>query len=467
MEPEVKIGLETHVELLTESKIFCSCKNSFGDEPNTNCCEICTGMPGAMPSLNKKAVELAVKAGLALGCEVNRTSCMARKNYVYPDLSKAYQITQSDRPLLKNGKVTLPSGRQIRIERIHIEEDAGKLKHKDNKVFIDYNRAGVPLIEIVTFPDFKSGREVREYLQCLGMTMRRLKISDCKMQEGSLRCDINISLKYNGHQYERTEIKNVNSYSYSEKAVDYEIERQKKIISGGGEILRETRRYDSKKDVTESMRKKEGQGDYRYFDEPDIPSIHISDELLSKLKGADNTTAFTKIREYMDMGLNYDEALGIFKYPQTEKYFDSLVKKTHDADFSLRIIYNYVFAALSEGERESEIKPDVEKILYVTGLINEGKIKREFAKEIFTRMFEEKKGFDELFDISDFSGISEKEVKELSLRVIMENEKAVSDYKSGKEKALYFLAGNVMKISGKKADITKVKETLKEIINNA
>lgn len=467
MAPEVKIGLETHVELLTESKIFCSCKNSFGDAPNTNCCEICTGMPGAMPSLNKKVIELALRAGLALDCEISPVSVMARKNYVYPDLSKAYQITQSSRPLLKNGKVTLPSGREIRIERIHIEEDAGKLKHKDKKAFIDYNRAGVPLIEIVTYPDFKSGREVREYLNCLGLTMRKLGISDCKMQEGSLRCDINISLKEGDRQFERTEIKNVNSYSYCEKAVDYEIRRQMKIISGGGAILRETRRYDSKKDITEPMRKKEGQGDYRYFDEPDIPLIYIPEELILKLQGSLKTTAFTKMRSYMDMGLSYEEAFGILKYPHAEEYFDSLLNETGDADFALRIIYNYVFAALSEEERENEIKPDVKEILYVKGLIKERKVKREAEKTIFTKMFEMKKGFPELFSLNDFSDISKDDTRELALKVIRENEKAVCDYKSGKEKALYFLAGSVMKLSGRKADIITVKEALKEIIDKS
>ena len=246
MKYELVAGFETHIELATKTKIFCSCTTQFGSDPNTHCCPVCIGLPGALPRLNEQVVRFAIMAGLATNCEISEISKMDRKNYCYPDLPKAYQISQFDKPLCKNGYIELSSGKKIRINRIHIEEDAGKLIHKDGDTYVDYNRGGVPLIEIVTEPDFRSTDEAREYVEKLQQVMRYIGISDCRMQEGSMRCDVNISVRQEGSEVfgTRTEIKNMNSITFITKAMEYEYERQIKVIESGGEVVQETLRYD-------------------------------------------------------------------------------------------------------------------------------------------------------------------------------------------------------------------------------
>ena len=282
---EMIAGLETHIELSTQTKIFCSCSTSFGSQPNTHCCPVCIGLPGALPVLNRRVVEFAVMAGLATNCRINTSSRMDRKNYVYPDLPKAYQISQYDRPLCEDGHLTLSNGRTIRITRIHIEEDAGKLVHADDNTYIDYNRGGVPLIEIVTEPDFRSVEEIREYLELLQLTMKTIGVSDCKMQEGSVRCDVNLSVRPMGCDTFgiRTEIKNMNSFSFMEKAVAYEVQRQIEVIESGGTVVQETRRYNESEGITEGMRGKEDADDYRYFREPDLVAIELQSEQIEAL----------------------------------------------------------------------------------------------------------------------------------------------------------------------------------------
>lgn len=454
---DVKIGLETHVELLTESKIFCNCKNIFSAEPNTCCCEVCMGFPGAMPRLNGRVVELGVKAGVALGCKINEYSFMTRKNYVYPDLPKAYQITQGKTPICEDGMLCLPSGREIGIERIHIEEDAGRLKHEGGRVTVDYNRAGVPLIEIVTRPDFKSGDEVKEYLEMLTLIMKELNISDCKMQEGSLRCDINISLS--GH--ERTEVKNVNSYSYAKKAVEYEIKRQSEIILSGGRPERETRRYSSEKNETVLMRKKEASADYRYFDEPDILPVYVNAAEAEKIKGEITLLPHEKLKRYIDMGIDREAAFAVVKAPLAAKYFDELCARTGDAAESLKIILSYVFKYAADDE---VILPESLSVAEVMGKIKEGKISKAFSGRIFGEMFEKKKSFEVLFSEDDFAPMSEEEINALASEAIRENEKAVADYRAGKEKAFFSVMGCLMKKTGGKAEPEKVKRILLNIL---
>lgn len=454
---DVKIGLETHVELLTESKIFCNCKNTFFAEPNTCCCEVCMGFPGAMPRLNGRVVELGVKAGAALGCKINEYSFMTRKNYVYPDLPKAYQITQGKTPLCEDGRLCLPSGRVIGIERIHIEEDAGRLKHDSGTVTVDYNRAGVPLIEIVTRPDFKSGDEVKEYLEMLTLIMKELNISDCKMQEGSLRCDINISLS----GFERTEVKNVNSYSYAKKAVEYEIGRQSEIILSGGRPERETRRYSSEKNATVLMRKKEASADYRYFDEPDILPVYVNAAEAEKIKGEITLLPHDRLKRYIDMGIDREAAFSVVKKAKAAKYFDELCALTGDTDASLKIIMGYVFKYAADDEK---ILPDSASVAEVMKKIREGKIAKSFSGRIFGEMFEKKKSFGCLFSDDDFAPMAESDIKAFAEEAVRENEKAVNDYKAGKEKALLSVMGSVMKKTGGKAEADKVKRILLNIL---
>ena len=286
MRYELVAGLETHVELSTKTKIFCGCTTEFGGSPNTHCCPICIGLPGTLPKLNKEVVRYAIRAGLATNCEISRISKMDRKNYCYPDLSKAYQISQYDKPLCKNGYIELSSGRRIRLNRIHIEEDAGKLIHQKGDTYVDYNRGGVPLIEIVTEPDFRSVDEVREYVEKLQLIMRYIGVSDCKMQEGSMRCDVNISVRPEGQKEfgTRTEIKNMNSIAFMAKAIEYEQERQIDIIESGGSVQQETLRYDDATNTTSSMRGKEDANDYRYFRDPDLVTINVTDQEVEELE---------------------------------------------------------------------------------------------------------------------------------------------------------------------------------------
>ncbi|MDY4191517.1 MAG: Asp-tRNA(Asn)/Glu-tRNA(Gln) amidotransferase subunit GatB, partial [Oscillospiraceae bacterium] len=277
-EYELVAGLETHVELSTKAKIFCSCSTAFGGQPNSHCCPVCIGLPGTLPKLNRQVVRYAIRAGLALGCRISEISKMDRKNYVYPDLPKAYQISQFDKPLCRDGAVELSNGRTIRINRIHIEEDAGKLIHERGDTFVDYNRGGVPLIEIVTEPDFRSVGEVKEYVELLQLTMKYLGISDCRMEEGSLRCDVNLSVRAQGSEAlgTRTEIKNMNSFTHIARAMEYEFSRQQELLASGEPVIQETLRYDTASGVTESMRSKEDAQDYRYFRDPDLVTIRVT-----------------------------------------------------------------------------------------------------------------------------------------------------------------------------------------------
>ena len=293
MEWEIVMGLEVHVELATKTKIFCSCTTEFGGKPNTHCCPICTGMPGTLPVLNKKVLEYAVRAGLALNCDITRYNKFDRKNYFYPDLPKAYQISQLYLPFARNGHVDLEteSGRNVtvRIHEIHMEEDAGKLVHSlfGDKTYPDYNRCGVPLIEIVSEPDFRESEEVIAYLNKLKTTLEYLGISDCKMEEGSMRADVNLSVRKKGSTEfgTRTEMKNINSLKSIERAIAFESKRQIEILENGGEIIQETRRWDENKEKTFSMRSKENANDYRYFPEPDIPPISITEDEIMILHG--------------------------------------------------------------------------------------------------------------------------------------------------------------------------------------
>ncbi len=461
---EAKIGLETHVELLTKTKIFCSCKNCFGERENTVCCEICTGQPGAMPRLNEEAVRLAVIAGRALGCEVEECVYMSRKNYSYPDLPKAYQITQGSAPICKNGEIVLPFGRKIRIERLHIEEDAGKLKHKRGELLIDYNRAGVPLIEIVTAPDFRTGDEVKKYLELLAITMKSLGVSDCKMQEGSLRCDVNISLHDGEKCYERTEIKNVNSFAYAKKAIDYETERQKRIISSGGLPERETRRFDSEKQATVLMRRKERGSDYRYFDDPDILPIKIPQKFVREAENATTRTAYMKVRDYMEAGLSYEEALGIAKYKGVSEYFDEVYGRTNDSEFAAKLIFSYIFAYYGENERDGKIYPEAAEAVKVYEMIKSGEAAFMFSKKIFSEMYSKRKGFFEIFGSVSFSTADDEEIKKAAKAAIEQNKEAAADYKNGTDKAIFPMVGYVMKACGGKADAKKVRKILDELL---
>ncbi len=472
MKYELVCGLETHVELSTKTKIFCGCRSHFGSDPNTNCCPICIGLPGTLPKLNKEVVRYAIMAGLATHCEINLVSKMDRKNYVYPDLSKAYQISQYDLPLCKNGYVELESGKKIRIDRIHIEEDAGKLVHKGKDVLIDYNRGGVPLIEIVTCPDISSSDEAKEYIEKLQSIMRYIDVSDCKMQEGSMRCDVNISVRPEGESEfgVRTEIKNMNSITFITKAIDYEYERQVDVIKNGGKIFQETLRYLEESNSTESMRNKENANDYRYFREPDLVTIKTSKEDLEKYKSQLPEFADARFNRYIDeYGISQSDAKLLVKYKKVSDFFEKSIKGISKPKIICNLILGVIFRYIENesDKQEFNIKVSPESLNELVMLLQENKININLAKKYLGQMMETGKKVLEIIPKDSLQGISEEEVKEICKKIIDSNENAVKDYLSGKDKALKFLLGQVMKETKGKANAKFIEEHLMGLIKKA
>lgn len=462
---EMTIGLETHVELSTKTKIFCSCSTGFGADPNTHCCPVCIGLPGSLPKLNRAVVEYAVKAGLALNCHIANTSKMDRKNYVYPDLSKAYQISQFDFPLCYQGYVELSDGHRIRINRIHIEEDAGKLVHEAGDTYIDYNRGGVPLIEIVTEPDFHTVEQVREYIEKIRLTMKTLGVSDCKMQEGSLRCDVNISLRPEGQEElgTRTEIKNVSSVSFIVKAIEAEYERQVDALENHEKIIQETRRYSESSNSTEPMRDKEDSNDYRYFREPDLPYVRISNEKIDKIRKNMPELPDAKLARYMnELGLSREDALQFVKYPKLSQYFDTAVKLSGNAKLCTGIMLTqlYKFMETDEAKENAEINITAENMAEVAKMVSDGEIGNNMIKKIIEKMQETGKPFGELFSKEDFAVASGDEIAGFVDEVMAANPQAVEDLKNGKMKAIGAIMGQVMRKAKGKANPQEVQSLI-------
>lgn len=460
-------GFETHVELKTDSKIFCSCKAHFGSEPNTHCCPVCTGMPGALPRLNKKVVEFAVKAGLALNCKINNLSYMDRKNYSYPDLPKAYQISQFDVPLCYDGFVELSSGKKIGITRIHIEEDAGKLVHKDGEIFIDYNRAGVPLIEIVSEPHIENVEEAKEFVEKLRLIMRYTGVSDCKMQEGSMRCDVNISVSTDEKLGTRTEIKNMNSIAFIAKAMEFEAKRQIEILENGGKVIQETLGYDEKSGSTYSMRTKEDADDYRFFREPDLLSVHISDEDIEAIRKTLPELPYNKTKRYTeDLGIDKKDAELLLKYPRVAEFFEEASKGVNSPKKAANFILGVIFAFLKSetAKEEFALKINPEALSELVSLTESGKLNMSKAKITLEQMLISGKRAEELLSAEDLKGFDDTELLTLCLKAVEANPVIVADYKGGKDKAIMALVGFVMRESKGRADAGKAKEKLIEII---
>ena len=390
---ETVIGLETHVELATRTKIFCSCTTAFGGAPNTHCCPVCTGMPGTLPVMNKAVMRYAAKAGLALNCDITRYHKFDRKNYFYPDLPKAYQISQLYLPIATNGKVPirLPGGEEkiIRIHEMHMEEDAGKLVHDPwiDQTRADYNRCGVPLIEIVTEPDFRTAEEVIAYLEKLKSTLEYLGVSDCKMQEGSLRCDVNLSVRPAGSTElgTRTEMKNINSFKAIARAIAYETRRQIELIEDGKRVIQETRRWDENKDATYSMRSKENAQDYRYFPEPDIPPMEITEEYLDSARAElPEMAAEKKARYVAEFGLPEYDAGMLTGQKALADFFEEAVRLGGAPKDVANWMMGEVLRTLKEKSIEAKQMPLTPATLVkLLTLIKEGKINRNTAVEVF------------------------------------------------------------------------------------
>lgn len=469
MKYEMVAGFETHIELATNTKIFCSCTTEFGGDPNTHCCPVCIGLPGVLPKLNKQVVKYAIMAGLATNCEIANISKMDRKNYCYPDLPKAYQISQYDKPLCEHGYVQLSSGKKIRLTRIHIEEDAGKLIHKRGDTYIDYNRGGVPLIEIVSEPDIRSVEEAKEYVEKLQQIMRFIGISDCKMQEGSMRCDVNISVRPEGSTElgTRTEIKNMNSITFIGKAMEYEFSRQVDLIESGGKVEQQTLRYDDVTNTTSSMRGKEDANDYRYFRDPDLVTISVTDEEIDEIRKLIPELPFQKQARYVEQfGLNEKDAQNLAKYRKIAEYFESASEGVKNPKTVANFIIGQIFRRLeTESDKEEfNIATAPEQLRELVKLIDDGKIRNNLAKSTLEKMLDSGKGVEAFISESDMAGMDDSALDELCRRAVDANPKAVADYKNGKQKAIKSVVGFVMKESRGRADAAAAEAKILELI---
>lgn len=460
---EVVIGLEVHAELSTKTKIFCSCPTEFGGKPNTHCCPICMAMPGTLPVLNEKVVEYAVKAGLATNCTISQDSKNDRKNYFYPDLPKSYQISQFDKPLCEKGFIEIEdedgNKKKIGITRIHIEEDAGKLNHSEfgTGTLVDLNRAGVPLIETVSEPDIRSAKEAEQYLRKIKSIFEYIEVSDCKMQEGSLRADVNVSVRKKGAEKfgTRTEMKNMNSFRSIVRAIEYESNRQIDVIEEGGEIYQTTLRWDDVSGKTFEMRSKEDAQDYRYFPDPDLVAIKLSQEYIDNVRNSLPELPETrKMRYIKECGLTEKDANLLTASKYLSNLFEGAEKKCRNAKAVANLILSDISRILNDKDIEPEQIPFTpEQLADVVLLIEKGTISSAIAKKVIEELFEnpidpeimiKEKGW---IQISDESAI-----KEIVLKIIENNSQSVSDFKAGKDKALGFLVGQAMKETKGKAN---------------
>ena len=468
---ETVIGLEVHVELNTESKLFCSCKNVFGGEPNTNICPVCLGLPGTLPRVNKQACYHAVKMGHALNCRINRVSRQDRKNYFYPDLPKAYQISQADIPLCEDGYLDIltDSGiKRIGIERIHIEEDAGKLLHDEADITLcDYNRCGVPLIEIVTRPDMNSSAEARIFLDNIKSILQYIGISDCKMQEGSIRCDVNVSMHEKGSPPgTRCELKNINSFSAALRGIEHEIKRQTGILAGGGAVERETRRFDDKKGVSILMRSKENAQDYRFFPEPDLGALVLDESVIDKLKSDIPELPNQKLIRYVnEHGLNYSEAFIIASSPEKAELYDECVSINRCGFHSAanRIVGEITGFMNDTGKSITETGITAKELCELCCAHENGIVSSSGAKTVLEELIYRGGKVDEIIQRMGLAQNSDTDfLNALAEDVIASNPKSAADYKNGKKNAVGFLVGQAMKASKGKADPSKLKEILEK-----
>ena len=472
---ELIVGLEVHAELSTKTKIFCSCGAEFGAEPNTHICPVCMALPGALPVLNEKVVEYAVKAGLATNCEIEKNSKNDRKNYFYPDLPKSYQISQFDKPLCNHGYIEIEDDngnpKKIRILRIHIEEDAGKLNHNEfgAGTLVDLNRAGVPLIEIVSEPDFRSTGEVDRYLKKLKSILQYIDVSDCKMQEGSFRADVNVSVHKKGEPFgTRTEMKNINSFKSITRLIDYEKERQIYELEHGNTIEQETRRWDDLEGRTFSMRNKEDSQDYRYFPEPDLVAIKLSDEYIENIRKELPEMPESRKERYMNKyGLSEKDSNSI----TASKYLSDFFEKAGEIANDYKSVCNWLNSDIARILNEKEMEPEeipftAEELAEMVTLINKGTISTSIGKKVLDELFENPKSPRKIIEEKGWVQISDEgAIKEVVLKVLAENAQSVADYKAGKDRALGFLVGQAMKQTKGKANPKMLNEMFLSELN--
>ena len=456
------IGLEVHAELSTKTKIFCSCPTEFGADVNTHICPICTAMPGALPVLNEKVVEYAVKAGLATNCTISQDSKNDRKNYFYPDLPKSYQISQFDKPLCNNGYIEIEDDfgnhKKIRILRIHIEEDAGKLNHDDftGETLVDLNRSGVPLIEIVSEPDIRSSGEADRYLKKLKSILQYIDVSDCKMQEGSFRADVNVSVHKKGEPFgNRCEMKGMSSFKSIQRAIEYEKQRQIAEVEKGNVIEQDTLRWDDVAGRTFQMRTKENAQDYRYFPEPDLVAIKLSDEYINKIKEELPELPESRKARYMkELGLSEKDA----NFLTSSKALSDIFEKAGEICKNYKGVCNWLNSDISRILNEKEMEPEeipftAEELAEMVEIIDNGEISTKIGKQVIEELFENPKSPKKIVEEKGWIQISDEgAIKQVVLKVLESNPQSITDYKAGKDRALGFLVGQAMKETKGKAN---------------
>ncbi len=476
---EAVIGLEVHVQLATQTKIFCRCLTSFGAPPNTNVCPVCLGLPGALPVLNRQAVEMAIAASLALNCRINPVSRFARKNYFYPDLPKGYQISQYDQPLAEHGWVEIECGgaaRRLGITRVHMEDDAGKSIHEGFKdsshyTYVDLNRSGTPLIEIVSEPDMRSSEEAYLYLTALKQTLQFVGVSTCDMEKGHLRCDANVSVRLRGAEKfgTKAEVKNLNSFRFVKMALDYEIARQVAVIEGGGAISQETRLYDPDTGETVGMRSKEQAHDYRYFPEPDLVPLRISQEWIERVRASmPELPAARRERFVNTLGLREYDAEVLTASRELADYFEAVAARSGDARLAANWVMGDLDGALKAAGKEIAASPvSAENLAELLALLKRGEISGKLAKEIFPKMFEsgepaaaimEREGLKQISD----TGALEKVIDE----VLRSSPKQVEQYKGGKTTVIGYLVGQAMKATRGQANPQVLNQLLKQKLDS-
>lgn len=467
---ETVIGLEVHVELATRSKIFCGCSTAFGGKPNSQTCPVCTGMPGVLPVLNRKVAEYAIAAGIALNCHITGKCKFDRKNYFYPDNPQNYQISQLYLPICREGflEIEISEGvKKIGIAELHMEEDAGKLVHDESRPlsFVDYNRSGVPLIEIVTKPDFGTAEEVVAFLQKLRSTLSYLGVSDCRLQEGSMRVDVNLSVRESGSPLlgTRTEMKNLSSFRSISKAVEEEAKRQIRLIESGEPVIMETRRWDEKKETSYSMRSKEEIRDYRYFPEPDLPPVYISEEWIEEIKNRQPELAHEK-------RLRYENQFGIPAYDAgiltEEKALADFFEQTVELCQKPKKVSNWLMGETlrllkEEGMEAKQLKFPPDSLAKLISLIDEGKITGTVGKQVFERMFYDNVEPETYVEEQGLAMVEDlRRLEAIVQEMIEKNPKSVADYRGGKVRALGFLTGQVMREMKGRANPQKIQEIL-------